>query len=365
LDETHKKIHLENGSELDYDTLIVATGSKSRMLGWPGQELKGVQGLYSLQDLESMEENTKGVSRAVISGGGLIGVEMAEMLHSRGVDVTILILESGYWRNVLPLEESEIICRHLEEHGIKVILNAEIKEIVGDDDGRVKNVVSKSGEKIDCQFVGLTVGVQPNLDFLENSNVEINRGILVDEYLRTSVQDIYAIGDCSEQRSPLPGRRAIEAVWYTGRMMGEVVAETICGKPVKYKPGVWFNSAKFFDIEYQTYGNVLPDLPENQNSFFWQHDSGSRCLRLVYEKASMKLIGINVLGIRFRHEVCDRWLKEGLTIFQVMENLVEANFDPEFYNKYEDDIVNSFNQLRLGEEVKITRKKKLFAGFFN
>jgi NAD(P)H-nitrite reductase large subunit len=365
LDETHKKIRLENGSELDYDTLIVATGSKSRMLGWPGQELKGVQGLYSLQDIELMEENTKGVSRAVISGGGLIGVEMAEMLHSRGVDVTILILESGYWRNVLPLEESEIICRHLEEHGIKVILNAEIKEIVGDDDGRVKNVVSKSGEKIDCQFVGLTVGVQPNLDFLENSNVEINRGILVDEYLRTSVQDIYAIGDCSEQRSPLPGRRAIEAVWYTGRMMGEVVAETICGKPVKYKPGVWFNSAKFFDIEYQTYGNVLPDLPENQNSFFWQSDLGSRCLRLVYEKASMKLIGINVFGIRFRHEVCDRWLKEGLTIFQVMENLVEANFDPEFHTKYEDDIVNSFNQLRLGEEVKITRKKKLFAGFFN
>jgi NAD(P)H-nitrite reductase large subunit len=365
LDETHKKIRLENGSELDYDILIVATGSKSRMLGWPGQELKGVQGLYSLQDIELMEENTKGVSRAVISGGGLIGVEMAEMLHSRGVDVTILILESGYWRNVLPLEESEIICRHLEEHGIKVILNAEIKEIVGDDDGRVKNVVSKSGEKIDCQFVGLTVGVQPNLDFLENSNVEINRGILVDEYLRTSVQDIYAIGDCSEQRSPLPGRRAIEAVWYTGRMMGEVVAETICGKPVKYKPGVWFNSAKFFDIEYQTYGNVLPDLPENQNSFFWQSDLGSRCLRLVYEKASMKLIGINVFGIRFRHEVCDRWLKEGLTIFQVMENLVEANFDPEFHTKYEDDIVNSFNQLRLGEEVKITRKKKLFAGFFN
>lgn len=365
LDDLRKKIHLENGTILDFDTLIIATGSKSRMLGWTGQELKGVQGLYSLEDLELMEENTKGVSRAVISGGGLIGVEMAEMLHSRGIQVTMLILESGYWRNVLPHEESELIFQHLGEHGVNVILNAEIKEIVGDDDDRVKNVVTKSGEKIECQFVGLTVGVQPNVDFLKNSNVEINRGILVDEYLQTSVQDIYAIGDCSEQRNPLPGRRDIEAVWYTGRMMGEVVAETICKKPVKYKPGVWFNSAKFFDIEYQTYGIVLPDLPENQNSFFWRHGSESRCLRLVYEKATFKLIGINVFGIRFRHEECDRWINEGLTIFQVMENLVDANFDPEFNRKYEENIVNSFNQLGLGKEVKITRKKKLFAGFFN
>jgi NADPH-dependent 2,4-dienoyl-CoA reductase/sulfur reductase-like enzyme len=312
-----------------------------------------------------MEENTTGITSAVISGGGLIGVEMAEMLHSRGIDVTMLIIESGYWRNVLPKDESEIVSKHLEDQGIKVILNAEIKEIIGDENGRVQVVETKKGEKIDCQFVGLTVGVQPNVDFLKNSNIEINNGILVDEYLRTSVEDIYAVGDCCEQRSPLPGRRAIEAVWYTGRMMGEVVAETVCNKLTRYRPGVWFNSAKFFDIEYQTYGIVLPDIAEHQDSFFWQHDSGTKCLRLVFEKKSFRLIGINVFGIRFQHKICDRWIRDGLTIFQVMANLREANFDPEFFHKFEDDIVVSFNRLGLGEEVKIQPTKKSFAGFFN
>ena len=117
-------------------------------------------------------------------------------------------------------------------------------------------------KSIDCQFVGLTVGVSPNIDFLKNSGIETKRGVLVNEYLQTNVPDVYALGDCVERTYDLPGRKTIEQVWYTGRMMGEVVAQTICGEKTKYEPGPWFNSAKFFNIEYQTYGNVWPDLKD-------------------------------------------------------------------------------------------------------
>ena len=109
IDGTNKSVALSTGQNIHFDKLILATGSKSNKFGWPGQDLRGVQGLYSLQDLENMEQYTSGISRAVIVGGGLIGIEMAEMLLSRHIPVTFLVREKEYWNNVLPSEESQMI----------------------------------------------------------------------------------------------------------------------------------------------------------------------------------------------------------------------------------------------------------------
>ena len=108
------------------------------------------------------------------------------------------------------------------------------------------NFTSK-GEHIPCQFVGLTAGVRPNIDFLKKSGIDTDKGVLINEYFETNIPDVYAIGDCSEFKIAIPGQRSIEQVWYTGRMHGETVAETICGNRKAYNPGPWFNSAKFFD----------------------------------------------------------------------------------------------------------------------
>ena len=98
------ELHFEDGEKMVYDDLILATGSQPNKFGWPGQDLKGVQGLYSFQDLETMERDTNGIAHAVIVGGGLIGIEMAEMLASRRIHVTFLVREEGFWNNVLPKE---------------------------------------------------------------------------------------------------------------------------------------------------------------------------------------------------------------------------------------------------------------------
>ena len=113
----NNSIQLAKAGPMPYDKLILALGSATNMFDWPGQDLNGAHGLYSLQDLEVIEKSTINVRKAVIVGGGLIGIELAEMLHSRGIDVTFLILESAYWHNVLPLEESKLIGRHIEAHG--------------------------------------------------------------------------------------------------------------------------------------------------------------------------------------------------------------------------------------------------------
>ena len=327
-------VHLRSGGEIVYDKLLIATGSKSNFYGWAGADLKGVQGLYSYQDLETMVEHTKGCRAAVVVGGGLIGVEMAEMLHSRGIKVHFLVREANFWNHVLPREESLMIDRHILSHGIDLRLDTELSHFEGDSDGRVVAAVTKNGERLAVQFAGVTVGVSPNIAFLKDTPLETARGILVDEHLRTNIEDVYAAGDCVELRHPAEGRRAIEAVWYTGRMMGETAAYNMVGKPVRYDAGTWFNSAKFFDIEYQVYGFVPNVLPDDLDS--WYHEdtraaSGERCLRIVFRRDTRTVVGFNALGLRLREETCTAWINDGASIDTVLRDFHRANFDPEFF----------------------------------
>ncbi|MEM9681598.1 MAG: NAD(P)/FAD-dependent oxidoreductase [Bacteroidota bacterium] len=342
-----KKVHLNSGREIEYDQLILATGSISNKFGWSGQDLEGVQGLVSKQDLEQLEiyaPNNKKCRRAIIIGGGLIGVEFAEMMLSRKIPVTLLVREKGFWSGVLPLPNAEMISNHVRSHHVDLREQEELSEILSDSSGKATAVITKSGEVINCDVVGLCAGVRPRIGFLENSGIECQRGIMVNRHLETNVKDVYAIGDCAQQREPVGERKSIEAVWYTGRMMGEVVAQNISGNPVQWNPGHWFNSAKFFDIEYQTYGWVWSKPKEGHEHYHWQHEDGKRAITIEYEIATRKFIGINTFGIRMKHEVFDKWLDETVTIDQVVKNLKRACFNPEFFHRPYKKILKHFNE---------------------
>lgn len=358
IDFGQKKLYGSKGEELAYDKLLLATGSAPNKFGWPGQDLEGVGGLYSYQDLQNMERFSPGLQRAVIVGGGLIGIEMAEMFHSRHIPVAFLVREDSYWDMVLPPEESAMVNRHIRENGIDLRLSTELREIAGDGAGRACAVITNTGERIDCGYVGLTAGVHPNIAFLKGSGLETERGILVNEYLETNIPDVYAAGDCVQHRNPRPGRRAIEAVWYTGRMAGEAAAYNLCGKKVAYDPGIWFNSAKFFDIEYQVYGDVPANPPDNYASIYWEHAGGRKSIRLVFDKEQGHILGFNLMGVRYRHEVCEKWIRERAHIEAVLQNLGIANFDPEFYEEYEEEVVRIYNR-QAGRNLRLKKRRGL------
>jgi NAD(P)H-nitrite reductase large subunit len=343
IDTDQKRLKLDNGDTVTYDTLVIATGSKTNKFGWPGQDLPGVQGLYSRRDVELLEENSRNASSAVIIGGGLIGIELAEMLHTRKIHVTFLVRENYYWDNILPMEDSRLVSRHILEHGFDLELGTELKEILAGADGRVRAVLTSKGKEIPCQIVGLTPGVSPLIDIVQETKIETGRGVLVNEYLETNIPGVYAAGDCAEIRSTQEGaRNRLEQLWYTGKMQGEALAKTILGQRTRYDRGVWFNSAKFLDIEYQTYGFVS-NVPRNgEDTFYWEHPSGKKSIRLVFSKADRLLLGVNVFGMRLRHRVFERWIKERQTVDRVVRNLRDAHFDPEFFSHHEEEILELF-----------------------
>jgi len=365
LHPAERLVALDNGTTLAYDHLLLATGSESKRYGWPGQDLAGVQGLYGLPDLAAMTRDTHGIGRGVVVGGGLIGVELAEMLHSRGIEPLVLVREAHYWAGVLPPEEAHLVDRQFTENHVPVRYRTGLREILGDAQGRVRAVVTTAGEEIACQWVGLATGVAPNLALARTAPaVETDRGILVDECLRTSVPQVYAAGDCAQHRRPGVGEVPVEQLWYTGRMQGETVAHTICGQPTPYRRGVWFNSAKFFNLEYQTYGQAPAGPAPGLTSFYWEHPAARAALRVYFRAAAPHaVVGFNALGLRLRHAMCETWITQQAPVAKVLSELVAANFDPEFFPQHEKAIVAAFNAQFPQQPAVLQQRKSLRAKF--
>jgi 3-phenylpropionate/trans-cinnamate dioxygenase ferredoxin reductase subunit len=338
VDVANKTLSIDARRTLHWDKLILATGSTPNKFGWPGQDLERVSGMYSQQDLQALEGWSPQIQRGCIVGGGLIGIELAEMLHTRGKGVTLLVREQQYWDNVLPTEEASMVSQVIRDEGIDLRLGSELKEIIDDGTGAVGGVVVSDGTSLDVQYVGLTAGVRPNIKLASTiEGVETARGILVDRTLRTSADDVYAVGDCAEIRTPEGERNLIQAVWYTGRMQGEVVARNVLGAVDEYDSGIWFNSAKFLDLEYQVYGEVpnaagmaAESAPE---SIYWQHEDGRKAVRICHRDGAVT--GFNLMGIRYRHAVCEAWIARKASVDHVLRHLHEANFDPEFSRRHE------------------------------
>ncbi len=335
VDTQARRIHFDGQMPpLPYDALLVATGSEPNRFGWPGQDLDGVVSLYGLGDLDRIYRTVTRTRRAVIVGGGLIGIELAEMLHSVGVDVTFLVRERAFWDVVLPDEEARLVNRVIEQAGIDLRLETELAEIVDDGAGRVAGVVTNAGERIDCQLVGLTVGVHPNVHLAKASDIPTGRGVLVDRALRTQVDGVWAAGDCAEIVTG-EERNLIQQVWYTAREQGRRAADSICGDDVAYEPGIWFNSAKFLDVEYQVYGRVPRTGAEapGERSAYWEHPDGRHALRIVTDEKGV--IGFDSMGIRLRHLECERAIRERQPLEAVLARLDEIVFDPEFFPRHE------------------------------
>ncbi|WP_412062666.1 NAD(P)/FAD-dependent oxidoreductase [Rubrivirga sp. IMCC45206] len=318
LDPTRQRLALDDGS-LDYDRLLVATGSTSVVPDWPGVTLDGVQGLYHLSDLDRLEASSKHARRAVVVGGGLIGVELAEMLATRGVAVTFLVREPRYLAPALSETESALVAAAIRQHGIDLRLGTEVASVEGET--RAEAVVTTDGERIGADVVGVGIGVRPNVGWLDGA-LATDRGVLVDDDLRASAENVWAAGDCAQLRTPPPGVRAVEPIWYTARLQGATAGLGMAGRPRAYAPPVFFNSAKFFDLEWQLYGDLAGPATD------WERSDGARSVRIRHRDGVV--VGVSGLGVRLRQAVCSRWIEERWPLDRAVADLPAARFDAEF-----------------------------------
>lgn len=328
LDTETKTLHLSDATQVEYDRLLIASGSVPKLVGWPGQELDGVGTFVSWQDMEWLQQKAPHVGRAVVVGGGLIGIELAEILLKAGIKVSFVIREDFFWPIAFDRTEGDLIVEHMKHHGCDVRMQTECSEVLGSD-GRVIGIKTNGGETIDCDLVMFAIGVRPQTDWLKGSGLELedDGGVIVDDNLGTNIQDIYAAGDCTSVVWFNDVRRP-EQLWYTSRDQGKIAGLNLAGAEQKYKRGTFYNSAKFFDLEYTTAGYVNFKFEGEQDWF--QRESGTSFTQRITYLPDKTVIGFNFIGRRWDHRPLVKWVEEKRKLDWVLKHLHEANFDEEF-----------------------------------
>ncbi len=256
---TQKLIFLEDGSEMKYDKLLIATGSYPISPEIKGMDKKGVFFLHTFEDVKKVVKWSENAKKVVVVGAGFIGTEVAISLRKKGMGVYLVEIRDRVLPEMLDKEMAEVVKKRLEENGIEAILDSQVSEIVGNE--KVNGVAVDKG-KIECDTVVIAVGVSPNIDIVKGTEVRTNAGIIVDEKMRTSVEDIYAVGDVVETIDIVTKERRVNAIWLNAVKQGRVAAYNLLGIEKEYEGSDRFNVVDIFGLPIVTIGHLLPDCEE-------------------------------------------------------------------------------------------------------
>jgi NADPH-dependent 2,4-dienoyl-CoA reductase/sulfur reductase-like enzyme len=221
-------VQLQSGRRVGYDRLLLAAGARSRRLCCPGANLPNVVALRTIIDYQNILNILKMPRRVVICGSGPLALETAEVLHASGHSVTHLLRKPRLWQQVLDRTASELIVRQEQREGIDVRVGEEIVEIVGDN-RQLVGVITNRGSRILCDLVIMAIGIEPVTGFIKESGIACGLGVRVDEYMHTSVPDVYAAGDITEMINPLTGAPIYAGQWYSALQQGRAAAYSMLG----------------------------------------------------------------------------------------------------------------------------------------
>lgn len=228
IDPIQGMIQLDNGEQVAYDKLLIANGSKPFVPSVAGVEKKGVYTLRSLEDLKEIQHYLKGCKEVAVIGGGLLGLEAAWALKERDLKVNVVEFFDYLLPRQLDQELSSYIKEQLETMGLHIHLSAAAQEITGDE--RVTGVRIKDGRNIPADMVLFSAGIRPNIEIVEGTDLQINKGIIVDGFMRTSVKNIYAAGDIAEMKDNAMG------LWSVAMDQGKVAGKNMAGNAIIYAP---------------------------------------------------------------------------------------------------------------------------------
>jgi len=325
--DTGKQIvTLSDGDTVSYNKLLIATGGKPFVPPMKGVNAKGVFTFTTFDDAKNLYEAAKktGAKHAVIIGGGLIGLKACEGVKALGLKVTIVELGERVLALALDEEAGKIVGRRLKEEGINIITGHTVNEILGDEDG-VCGVILDDGRKMDCELVVVAIGVRPNIDLIKDTGIKVNRGIVTDEYMQTSVKDVYAAGDVTESYDMVNCRGNVIAIVPLAYDQGRIAGYNMAGVNRKYAGGMSMNSVEIYGIPVMTMGMTLPDKNDenNKKEILAYNEKG------IYRKFIIDdgvLVGAILVGEVDYGGILTFMVRNKMNINHLKENLIKGDF---------------------------------------
>lgn len=287
-----KSVTLGSGEILPYDRLLIATGSSAARPRITGLDGPGACVLHTIDDAKAIRVTAERAKRSVVIGAGRVGMKAAFGLRHRGLEVDVV----EKLTRVVPLQfdevAGEILRQAIESQGIRLILEQTVREVERQG-GLVKGVVLDDGRRLETDLIVVAVGVQANVELAQAAGLTLNRGVLVDEHLRTSDPNIYAAGDVVETANVVTGENIVSAIWTNAVEMGRVAGENMGGGDVEY-PGAFgvLNSLELADIPTVSIGVIEPPPGDGYRVFTARR--GGTYRKLVFKNG--QLVGALLVG---------------------------------------------------------------------
>jgi len=309
----NKVVVAEDGTEAEYDRLLLATGSSSFILPVPGKELAGVIGYRDIQDTNAMIAAAEKYKHAVVIGGGLLGLEAANGLALRGMDVTVVHIMPWLMERQLDENSAKMLQSALEAKGLKFMLEQQTQELVSDGHGRVKSIRFKDGSEIPADLVVMAVGIRPNVALAEAAGIYCNRGIVVSDTMQTYDPSIYAVGECVSHRGIAYG---LVAPLFD---MAKVCANHLARMGIAYYQGsVTSTKLKVTGVDLFSAGNFTGS--DETNEIVMQDVTGGRYKKLVLNND--KLIGAVMYGDTKDSSWYFQMIRDGKNVAEIRDQLI-------------------------------------------
>jgi nitrite reductase (NADH) large subunit len=291
IDAQAHTVEVEGGDPISYSRLLLATGTRGRVLPWAAQDLRGLVTLNTLSDVLTINDLLGQSRGAVIAGGGLTSIELVEVFRHWRVPTTFVMHADRFLDKQLTSEEAELVHARLRATGVDVRTNEEVAEVRGRK-GRITAAALRSGEEIACDVAGCAVGVVPNKELAEAAGAETQRGIVVDDHMRTSLPDVLAAGDVAQVRGVEGQPAPAEMLWYVAADMGRVAGANLAAGEAVYRRRVFLNVSEFCGLDFCGVGDIVPGQPDVEETVV--RDQGESSIRLVLREGV--LIGACFLG---------------------------------------------------------------------
>ncbi|HEY4478442.1 MAG TPA: FAD-dependent oxidoreductase [Candidatus Paceibacterota bacterium] len=321
LDKANKVVTLSSGKKVSYEKLLVATGVRARPWNVPGADKKGVYSLRTLEDGKAIIDAIKTAKTAICIGGGFIGFEMADLMKLAGLDTTMLLRESYFWEPTLDRASGDMIEKALEKTGIIIKKNAEVAEVIGGNN--VEGVILKDGTKMQCEIVIAGIGVIPaSLDWLKEAGININKGIIANEYLETDTPNIWTAGDIAEYKDIILEESIQLGNWVNAREQGRIAALNMVGEKTPFK-FVSFYTTQGVDINIAFIGDSRP-LPDR---IVIQRGSPeiNSCARILI--VGKELVGVTMINRTSELTSLAKIIEKNIDISEKYKELADPDFD--------------------------------------
>ncbi len=326
VDFKEKVVELDGGEKIDYEKLLIATGGKPFVPRMEGGEKDGVFTFTELSSAKGLESKLAQSKSAMVIGGGLIGVSASEALVKRGINVTLVELKSNILNLILDKTASEIAEKVLTEVGVTVITGQSVQRILGkkDNEASVGGVIMTDGTEIPCDLVVVAIGVIPRTELVKETDLKVNRGIVVDRFMRTNLPDVYACGDVAEAHDFLIDGNRLLPLMPLAHLGGRVAGYNMAGKQVEYEGGTVMSSLKYFDLPIIAVGNVNP---EDSNDYEILVELNPE--KTVYKKILLKdnvIVGFIFLGDIEKAGILFRLLKNHVDVGEIKDRILSEDF---------------------------------------